>query len=80
MRTIVTTLEQMAMIQREPHATDGRQVNIVLTSKGAALQKSAGDARRTWLAQAIGKLDEHERETLFAAGRIIKRLVESDPQ
>jgi DNA-binding MarR family transcriptional regulator len=80
MRTIVTTLEQMAMIQREPHATDGRQVNIVLTSKGAALQKSAGDARRTWLAQAIGKLDEPERETLFAAGRIIKRLVESDPQ
>ncbi len=79
MRTILTALEQMAVIQREPHATDGRQVNIVLTSKGAALQKSAGDAKRTWMAQAIARLDEPERETLFAAGRIIKRLVEGDP-
>jgi hypothetical protein len=55
-------------------------VNIELTAKGAAVQKSVGDAKRTWLAQAIGQLDERERETLFEAGRIIKRLVERDSQ
>ncbi len=80
MRTILATLEEMGMVERKPHATDGRQVNIELTAKGAAEQKSAGDAKRTWLAQAIAQLDEQERETLFAAGRIIKRLVESDSQ
>jgi DNA-binding MarR family transcriptional regulator len=80
MRPIIATLEEMGMIQRKPHATDGRQVNIALTARGAAVQKSVGDAKRTWLAQAIAQLDEHERETLFAAGRIIKRLAETDQQ
>jgi DNA-binding MarR family transcriptional regulator len=80
MRTIIATLEERNMVQRTPHATDGRQVNIALTPKGAAAQKRAGDAKRTWLAQTISQLDEHERKTLFAAGKIIKRLTEGDPQ
>jgi DNA-binding MarR family transcriptional regulator len=52
-------------------------VNIELTAKGAAVRKSTRDAKRTWLAQAIAQLDEQERETLFKAGEIIKRLVQS---
>lgn len=80
MRTIVATLEKLGMVVRKPHETDGRQVNIAVTAKGAAVQKSAGDAKRTWLAKAIAQLDAQERETLFEAGRIIKRVAESDPQ
>jgi DNA-binding MarR family transcriptional regulator len=80
MRTIIAGLEQLGMVERKPHATDGRQVNIALTTKGAAVQKTAGDAKQTWLAQAIAQLDPQERDTLFAAGRIIKRAVEKDPQ
>ena len=80
MRTIIAALEQLGMVERKPHATDGRQVNIALTAKGAAVQKTAGDAKKTWLAQAIAQLDPQERDTLFAAGRIIKRVVEKDPQ
>ena len=76
MRTIIAALEKLGMVEREPHATDGRQVNIELTAKGAGAQKSAGDAKRTWLAQAIAQLDKQERETLFKAGEIIKRLAE----
>jgi len=78
MRTIVASLEEMGMVERKPHATDGRQVNLALTAKGAAAQKRAGDAKQTWMAQAIAQLDAEEQETLFAAGRIIKRLIESD--
>src|SRR5580658_6402439 len=74
MGATVAALEQMGMVERKPHPTDGRQVNIQLTAKGAAVRKSAGDAKRTWLAQAIAQLDEQERETLFEAGEIIKRL------
>jgi len=76
MGTIIAALEQMGMVERKPHPTDGRQVNIELTARGAAVRKSARDAKRTWLARAIARLDERDQETLFAAGRIITRLVE----
>ena len=76
MGTTIAALEEMHMVERKPHPTDGRQVNITLTAKGAAVRKSTRDAKRTWLAQAIAQLDEQERETLFKAGEIIKRLVE----
>jgi DNA-binding MarR family transcriptional regulator len=76
MRTTVAALEEMGLVERKPHPTDGRQVNIELTVQGAAVRKSAGDAKRTWLAQAIAQLDQQERDTLFAAGKIIRRLAE----
>jgi DNA-binding MarR family transcriptional regulator len=75
MGTTIAALEEMRMVERKPHPTDGRQVNIELTAKGAALRKSVKEAKRTWLAQAVAQLDKKERETLFKAGEIIKRLV-----
>jgi DNA-binding MarR family transcriptional regulator len=77
MGTTIAALEEMGMVERKPHPTDGRQVNIELTAKGAAVRKSSRDAKRTWLAQAIAQLDEDEKETLFKAGEIIKRLAQS---
>ena len=76
MGATIAALEEMGLVERRPHPTDGRQMNIELTAKGAAVRKSAKDAKRTWVAQAIAQLDEQERETLFKAGEIIKRLVE----
>jgi DNA-binding MarR family transcriptional regulator len=76
MGTTIAALEEMGMVERKPHPTDGRQVNIVLTAKGAAVRKTAKDAKQTWLAQAIAQLDKREQETLFVAGDIIRRLVE----
>lgn len=75
MRTIVAELERLGMVVRRPHPTDGRQVNLELTKKGEAAQKVARDAKRTWVAEAIAKLPSEEQETLFAAGRIIERLI-----
>ncbi len=76
MGATIAALEEMGLVERKPHSTDGRQVNIELTSKGEAMRKSAKDAKRTWLAQAIAQLDKQEQATLFTAGEIIKRLVE----
>ena len=76
MGATIAALEEMGMVERKPHPTDGRQVNIELTAKGEAMRKSAKDARRTWLAQAIAQLDKQEQATLFAAGEIVRRLVE----
>jgi DNA-binding MarR family transcriptional regulator len=76
MGTTVAALEEMGLVERKPHPTDGRQVNIALTTKGAAVRKSAKDAKQNWLAQAVAQLDDRDRETLFAAGEIVRRLVE----
>jgi DNA-binding MarR family transcriptional regulator len=76
MGTTIAALEEMGIVERSPHPTDGRQVNIELTAKGAAMRKTARDLKQTWLAQAIAQLDKQDQETLFAAGEIIKRLVE----
>jgi len=78
MRTTIAALEEMGFVERKPHPTDGRQVYIRLTAKGAAVRKSLKDAKRTWLSHAIVELDEQERQTLFAAGKIMKRLVETN--
>jgi DNA-binding MarR family transcriptional regulator len=75
MGSVVAALEEKGFIERKPHPTDGRQLNIQLTPKGEAVRRSAKDARRTWLAQAIAQLDEEERKVLLMAGQIITRLV-----
>ena len=77
MGSVIAALEERAFIERKPHPTDGRQLNIQLTAAGEAMRRSAKDARRTWLAQALARLDEEERKALFSAGEIIKRLVEN---
>jgi DNA-binding MarR family transcriptional regulator len=74
MGTVIAALEEKGFVERKAHPTDGRQLNIQLTSAGELTRRSAKDARRTWLAQAIARLDEDERKALFAAGEIIARL------
>ena len=76
MGTTIAALEEMGMVERKPHPSDGRQVNIQLTAKGVAVRESFKNAKRTWLAQAIAQLDKQDQATLFAAGEIIKHLVE----
>jgi DNA-binding MarR family transcriptional regulator len=76
MGTAIAELEERGWVTRKPHPTDGRQMNIEFTSKGAATRKSYQDAKHTWLLQAVAKLDKNEQATLFAAGKIIKSLAE----
>jgi DNA-binding MarR family transcriptional regulator len=76
MATTVAALEEAGLLERKPHASDGRQLINALTAKGVAVRKSAQEAKHSWLAQAIGKLDEREQETLLKAGELIRRLAE----
>ncbi|BDI31929.1 MarR family transcriptional regulator [Capsulimonas corticalis] len=77
MGATIAALEELGMVERAPHPTDGRQMNIALTAEGAAVRSSSQNAKRTWLAHAIAQLDDEEQKTLFDAGEIIKRLAES---
>src|ERR1700728_3385132 len=55
MATTIAALEEMGLVERKQHPTDGRQMNIELTARGAAMRKSAKEAKATWLAQAISQ-------------------------
>lgn len=76
MGATVAALEKRGLVRRTPHRTDRRQFLIELTAQGLAARQSVIDAKRNWLAQAIAGLDRRERETLFAAAAIIRRLAE----
>jgi DNA-binding MarR family transcriptional regulator len=76
MGTILSELEKLGLITREPHPTDRRQKVIKLTAKGLAVRKAASNEKRTWLSQAIAQLDKDEQTKLFSAGDIIRRIVE----
>ena len=76
MSAAVATLEERGLVERKPHPSDGRQVNIALTDKGTAVCTSTKDLKRAWLAQATARLEEEERQILVRAGDILKRLLE----
>ena len=40
------------------------------------MRKSAKEAKHIWLAQVIARIDQQKQARLFAAGEIMKRLVE----
>jgi DNA-binding MarR family transcriptional regulator len=76
MGTTVAALEEMGLLERAPHPSDGRQMNIALTANGAAVRQGRRDAKLAWLVQAVSQLSPEERQTLFEAGKILNRLVE----
>jgi DNA-binding MarR family transcriptional regulator len=75
MSAAVAALEERGLVERKPHPSDGRQVNIALTDKGAAVRSSTKDLKRAWLAQATARLEDEERQILARAGDILKRLL-----
>lgn len=76
MGAVVATLEELGLVARRAHPTDGRQVHLILTSRGEALRRRTREAKRSWLEQAIARLDARDQATLFAAAEIIRRMVE----
>ena len=75
MSAAVATLEERGFIERKPHPSDGRQVNLALTPRGAAVRSSTKDLKRAWLAQMTAGLEDEERQILARAGDILKRLL-----
>lgn len=76
MSAAVAALEERGLVERKAHPSDGRQVNIALTDKGAAVRRSAKDLKRAWLAQRTAGLQDEERQLLAKAGEVLKRLLE----
>jgi len=77
MGTALGLLEKMGLIERKPHPTDGRQINMKLTARGITLRRNIKQATYAWLSRAIAELDRQEQITLFKAGELFKRMAET---
>jgi DNA-binding MarR family transcriptional regulator len=76
MGTVVAALEEQGLIERSPHPSDGRQMILSITGKGAAVRASVRSAKLSWAMQAVAELSKEDQETLFAAGEILRRMVQ----
>lgn len=77
MGTILANLEMEGLVGRQPHPTDGRQVQFRLTDKGSAVRRAYKLAKRDWLLSAMAKLSPEEQTRLLSAIALIRKLGES---
>jgi DNA-binding MarR family transcriptional regulator len=74
MGTILASLEQEGLVERQPHPTDGRQILFALTPAGLKMRRQRGIAKREWLLAAVARFEPAELKTLMDAIPLIKRL------
>jgi DNA-binding MarR family transcriptional regulator len=74
---ILVSLEQNGWVERRPHPTDGRQILFSLTAQGVEARRQRSTAKHQWLLAAVARLGPTERQTLFTAAGIIRRLAAS---
>jgi DNA-binding MarR family transcriptional regulator len=77
MTRVVAALEELELVHRQPHQTDGRQCVIALTDRGRGLLAEDRNRRQAWLACRMSELQPAEREALRLAAPIIRRLADS---
>ncbi len=74
MTRTVTCLEELGMVVRRRHDTDGRQVVVALTDAGRETLLADRRRRDAWLARRLRELTPHERAVLREAAPILERL------
>ena len=76
MTRIVAALEERGLVAREPSASDGRVVRVVVTDHGRRAHEEYQKRRDEWLHRRLSILSPEEREVMVKAAEIIDRLVE----
>ena len=74
MTRVLASLEELGLIDRTPHETDGRQHLVSLTDRARALLKEDRRRREAWLAQRLAELTQDERDLLRDAAPLLERL------
>jgi DNA-binding MarR family transcriptional regulator len=78
MTRTVNCLEDGDYVARKRHATDGRQVVVVLTDLGRQTLLADRDRRDAWLNLKLKDLTADERAVLRKAAPILERLAQKD--
>ena len=74
MTRVLAHLEELGLIDRTPHESDGRQYLVSLTGSAQSLLKEDRRRREAWLAQRLAELTSSERDLLRAAAPLLERL------
>lgn len=74
MTRITGALEDLGLVTRTPHPTDGRQVLFGVTPAGARLLTEDRKRRDAWLCGRLAGLTPEEQKTLRDAAPILERL------
>ncbi len=77
MTRTLAALEELGLLSRTDHPTDGRQVLMALTAAGSQVVKETRRRRDAWLAKRLAELSADERETLHRAAEILARVAAS---
>jgi DNA-binding MarR family transcriptional regulator len=75
---IVSRLEELGLVARTPHPSDGRQVILALSPAGRELLEGYRRTRDEWLAQRLSELSAEERDTVARAAEILSRIARKD--
>jgi DNA-binding MarR family transcriptional regulator len=76
MTRVIAALEEVGLVTRHAHPTDGRQAIVELTEAGRAHIEEEVSARERWLDVQLADLGEEERAVLLRAVEIIDRMAE----
>ena len=74
MTRVLSHLEELGLIDRTPHQSDGRQHLVSLTGPARELLKEDRRRREAWLALRLAELTPEERDLLRAAAPLLERL------
>jgi DNA-binding MarR family transcriptional regulator len=74
MTRTVNCLEEIGLVSREAHQTDGRQVVVALTAKAQAVLVADRERRDAWLKDHLADLSDAERRILRKAAPLLDQM------
>lgn len=77
MTRTVAALEELGLVDRTAHPTDGRQVLVALTEQGGLVVRETRKRRDAWLARRLAELSVADRAVLAEAATILSRVASS---
>jgi DNA-binding MarR family transcriptional regulator len=77
MGSAISSLEELGMVGRQAHPTDGRQYLFDLTQAGIETRAAAASLRQAWLTAAVTALNSTEQKILEKAAALISRLADA---
>jgi DNA-binding MarR family transcriptional regulator len=78
MTKIVARLDELGLLQRVPHPTDGRQIILSTTQRGRDVLAENRRVRDAWLTRRLAALTDADRDTLRRAVEIMARLARDE--
>ncbi|MEU4318895.1 MarR family winged helix-turn-helix transcriptional regulator [Nocardia fluminea] len=75
MTRVIASLSDLALVQRRPHPTDGRQIIVSLSPAGRALIADETNAREVWMTGQLAGLRPEQIAVLGEAVGIMNQIV-----